>query len=126
VLIRLGKVLVVFALCATLGAHWALLQTVAWTSMLASNLQNGSLRQAVAETFDGNHPCCICKAIAAAKKTEQKSQLNLQTQKLDFPPVQDSFVLVAPSRAALFPHQTFSADSLSLKPPTPPPRGFFV
>ena len=94
--------------------------------MLASNLESGSFRQAVTETFDGNHPCCICKAIATAKQSQQKNQLNLQTQKLDFPPVQDSFVLITPSRFDLFPQQNFSVDSRSLKPPVPPPRGFFV
>ena len=38
----LGKFFVVVALVSTLGAHWALLQTVAWTTMLANNLRTQS------------------------------------------------------------------------------------
>jgi hypothetical protein len=126
VLVRLGKVFVVFALVATLGAHWALLQTVAWTTMLASNLQSGSLHDAVTKTFDGEHPCCLCKAIAAAKKSEQKSQITFEQQKLDFPLLQENLVLIAPSRLKLFPRENLSFEPVSQKPPTPPPRGFFV
>ena len=125
-LLRLGKVLVVFALVSTLSAHWALLQTVAWTTMLAGNLQSGSLHDAVTKTFDGQHPCCLCKAIAAAKKTEQKNQAVSQDLKLDFLLAQESLVLIAPSRLELFPRKDLSAESVSLKPLTPPPRSFFV
>jgi hypothetical protein len=126
VLLRLGKVLVVFALVSTLSAHWALLQTVAWTTMLAGNLQSGSLRAAMTKTFDGQHPCCLCKAIAAAKKTEQKNQAASQDLKLDFLLAQENLVLIAPSRLELFPSKDLSAESVSIKPLTPPPRSFFV
>jgi hypothetical protein len=47
VFVRLGKFLVVISLAATLGAHWALLQTVAWTTMLADNLRTHSLSESV-------------------------------------------------------------------------------
>jgi hypothetical protein len=126
VLLRLGKVLVVFTLICTLGAHWALLQTVAWTTMLASNLQSGSVREAMAMTFDGRHPCCLCKAIAAAKKSEQKNQFPVEKQRLDFPPLQPGFVLIAPSRMELVPCEHAFPDSVPQKPLTPPPRSFFA
>ena len=125
-LLRLGKVLVVFALVSTISAHWALLQTVAWTTMLAGNLQSGSLREAMTKTFDGQHPCCLCKAIANAKKSEQKDQLPGQDLKLDFLPAHENFVLIAPSRLELFPRKNLSSDSIPSKPLTPPPRVFFV
>ena len=82
-LLRLGKVCIVFSLVATLSAHWALLQTVAWTTMLAGNLQSSSFHDAVMKTFDGNHPCPLCKAIAVAKKSEQKNQIGFENQKLE-------------------------------------------
>jgi hypothetical protein len=126
VLLRLGKVLVVFALVSNLSAHWALLQTVAWTTMLAGNLQSGSLHDAVAKTFDGRHPCCLCKAIANAKQSEQKNQAATQDLKLDFLLAQHSIVLIAPSRLELFPSKDLSGKSVSSKPLTPPPRRFFV
>jgi len=111
---------VVVALVAMLGAHWSLLQTVAWTTMLADNLQSCSFRDAVVKTFDGQHPCCLCKAIAAG------NEFALQTQRLEFPLMNEEFVFIPPSQFCLMPAANDFADSLPQKPPTPPPRGSFV
>jgi len=126
VLVRFGKFLVVVALVAMLGAHWALLQTVAWTTMLANNLQCCSFHNAVVKTFDGKHPCPLCRAIAAGQKSEQKKEFAAQMQKLEFLPAKENFVLVAPTRFQLLPQTNTFAESLIQKPLTPPPRGFFV
>ena len=109
-----------------LGAHWALLQTVAWTTMLADNLRTHSLSESVARTFDGKYPCPLCKAIAAGKKSEKKSEFTLQTQKLEFPPAKQNPVLFAPSQFELLPLVNSFADSFAAKPPTPPPRAAHV
>ncbi len=124
--VRFGKIFVVVALIASTGAHWAVLQSVAWTTMLADNLRTHSLSESVARTFDGKYPCPICKAIAAAKKSEKKTESTLQTQKLEFPPAKGNPVLIAPSNFRLLPPVNFFAESLTQKPLTPPPRGFFV
>ena len=84
---RYGKFFVVAALVLSTGAHWAALQTVAWTTMLADNLCNESVSEAVLHTFDGKHLCPLCKAIAAAKKSEKKSEAVSPTLKMEFPPV---------------------------------------
>ncbi len=124
--VRFGKIFVVVALIASTGAHWALLQSVAWTTMLADNLRTHSLSESVARTFDGQYPCPICKAIAATKKSEKKSEVTLQMQKLEFPPAEENPVLIAPSRFQLLPQTDFFTESLTQKPLTPPPRGFFA
>jgi hypothetical protein len=126
VFVRIGKIFLVIALVATLGAHWALLQTVAWTTMLADNLCTHSAKEAVTETFDGNHPCDLCKAIAAGKQSEKKTDFSFQSQKLEFPPLKENFVLIAPSQFQLLPQENLFAKSLSQKPLLQPPRGFFV
>jgi hypothetical protein len=126
VFVRIGKIFIVLALVATLGAHWALLQTVAWTTMLANNLQSGSFHQAVTKTFDGNHPCCLCKAIAAAKKSEKKSEAVSPTLKMEFPPAAANFTLISPEPISAFSLAEVSAAASFQKPPLPPPRGFFV
>jgi hypothetical protein len=123
---RLGKIFLVLALVAMLGAHWMLLQTVAWTTMLANNLCTHSVTEAVTETFDGKHPCPLCKAIAAGKQSENKAEFSLQSQKLEFPPLKDNFVLIAPSQFQLLPQENSSANSLAHKPLLQPPRGFLV
>jgi hypothetical protein len=126
VLVRLGKFLVILALVATTGLHWVTLQSVAWTAMLADNLQTNSFQVAAEKTFDGKHPCCLCRAIAAGKKSEKKTEFNLQTQKLEFPPLKENFVLVAPTQFQLLPLENFSAKFFAQKPLLQPPRGFFV
>jgi hypothetical protein len=123
---RLGKIFLVFALAAMLGAHWTLLQTVAWTAMLADNLHSSSFQIAAEKTFDGKHPCCLCKAIAAGKQSEKKTELSFQSQKLEFPPLKEKFTLIAPSQFQLLPLENSSAKSFAPKPLLQPPRGFFV
>lgn len=124
--VRFGKIFVIVALIAATGAHWALLQSVAWTTMLAGNLRTHSLSESVARTFDGKYPCPLCKAIAAARKSEKKSEFTVPTQKFEFPPVKENFALIAPSRFQLLPSANTFAKSLTQKPPTPPPRRLFT
>jgi hypothetical protein len=119
--VRFGKFIVVVALVAMLGSHWAVLQSVAWTTMLADNLCTQSLTEAVTHTFDGKHPCCLCKAIAAAKKSEKKKEFAVELKKLEFPPPKANAVLIRPSSFHLVPQANTFADSLTQKPPTPPP-----
>ena len=123
---RIGKIFLLFVLVATLGAHWAALQTVAWTTMLADNLHSSSFCNAVTKTFDGKHPCSLCKAIAAGKQSEKKTEFSFPSQKLEFPPLKDNFVLIAPSQFQLLPLENFPAETSAQKPLLQPPRGFFV
>ena len=116
----------VLALVLATGLHWAALQTVAWTTMLASNLCGDSLAQAVGKTFDGKHPCCLCKAIAAAKKSGKKSEAVSPALKMEFPPVAGSMVLFPPAEFEIVPVPDTFAESVAAKPPLPPPRSFPV
>ena len=124
--VRFGKIFVIVALIATTGLHWVALQSVAWTTMLADNLRTHSITEAVTQTFDGRHPCCLCKAIVAAKKSEKKSEFTLQVQKLEFPPAKANPVLIAPSDFQLLPQVNFFTESLTQKPLIPPPRGLLA
>ena len=123
---RLGKILLVLALVAGLGAHWVLLQTVAWTTMLAGNLQTSSFHEALAKTFDGRHPCRLCQAIAAGKHSEKKSDVSFKLHKLDFPPLQECIVLIAPKPFRLSSPADAPAELRAQPPPTPPPRAGIV
>ena len=123
---RFAKIFVVAALVLITGAHWAALQTVAWTTMLANNLCEQSFTEAVSRTFDGEHPCPLCKAIAAGKKSEKKSEAIAPTFKMEFPPVAEKFALISPKPLSIFSPSEFFADSSSLKPAVPPPRSFFA
>jgi hypothetical protein len=122
VLPRLAKIILLLALACSIGLHWAFFQSVAWTSMLAGNLRRDSLAQAVAHTFDGQHPCQICKAIAAGKKSEKKSESAPHFKSFEFPPASKDFVLTIPASFGLPVCADLVAESLSESPPTPPPR----
>ena len=116
----------ILAVLAATGTHWTVLQSIAWTRMLAENIGSSSFTEAVQKTFDGKHPCCLCKAIAAGKKSEQKREFTTQMQKFEFLPLKADFVFVAPTDFQLLPQANSFADSLTQKPPTPPPRGIFA
>ena len=119
---RFGNILMLVAVLAATGTHWSLLQSVAWTRMLAANLRTDSFTAAVQKTFDGNHPCALCKAIAAGKQTEQKKECTPPMPKSEFPPVAEVFALVVPLNFRLISIADISADLLTHRPLTPPPR----
>ena len=56
------------------GAHWVVLQSVAWTTMLVEHSRGGPLLEAVKQTFDGAHPCSLCRQIEAGRKSEKQQE----------------------------------------------------
>jgi hypothetical protein len=47
-------------------------------SMLVSFSQQGGLEEAISKTFDGKHPCKLCKLVSEGKKAEHKqAELNV-------------------------------------------------
>lgn len=87
---NLLRVLAVGMLALSLGLHWGLLQTMAWTGMLVERVQTGSIWEAVETTFDGQHPCRMCLAVREAKSETDRSQELPQWKlvKLDVFPVE--------------------------------------
>jgi hypothetical protein len=71
VLNRLKRPVVALVLVLCVGLHWPLLQSVAWMSMLVSYSREAGFEQAISNTFDGKHPCKICKLVQEGKKAEQ-------------------------------------------------------
>ena len=119
---RIGHALLILALIGATGTHWALLQSVAWTTMLADNLRTESFSEAVRRTFDGKRPCNICEHVAAGRKAEKKSEFPTWAKKLEFLSECPTFVFNAPEDFRLLPVFEDSARTLAHKPPLPPPR----
>lgn len=69
------------ALFMVAGGHWAMLQSVAWAGMVKNFSRTGSLTEAVSKTFDGKHPCSMCKKIAAAQSHEEKAPMSMKVDK---------------------------------------------
>jgi hypothetical protein len=74
--------LIILVLMIT-GGQWALLQTAAWTGMLVGHLHSQTFAVAVSQTFDGQHPCPMCKAIQKGKSSEKKSDVELKPDALN-------------------------------------------
>ena len=123
---RLPKMLLVLALASSIGLHWAFLQVVAWAGMVVTYSQTGPMSEAVAKTFDGQHPCKLCKEIANAKKGEQKNEFKFEPNKFEFRFVAVVFIFQAPSSFWLSSESDDDAPVLSLSPPVPPPRSLFA
>jgi hypothetical protein len=122
VLYQLPRLTLVAALACSIGLHWGLLQSVAWLGMVVSYSQEGSVGEALAKTFDGKHPCPLCKAIAAGKKAEKKSEIPAAGKKFEFSYSRAVFVFSAPTHFWTASGLEERADSLNLAPPTPPPK----
>jgi hypothetical protein len=124
VLSKVSKWLLVFSLCVTLGFHWGLLQSVAWVGMIVNYSRQGSFSEAVGKTFDGQHPCPLCKLVRAGKTSEKKPEAQQNTKKLDLFAGQVA-AFDFPSRPACnFPVPALIA-SRADTPLLPPPRPFF-
>ena len=67
-----GRWLLLGLLLVSMGGHLVLMQTVAWSRMLADFSSQSSFKEAVAKTFDGEHPCAMCKVVKKSKSEEDK------------------------------------------------------
>jgi hypothetical protein len=116
--------MLIVALLGATGGHWALLQSVAWATMLANNARTECLADAVSNTFDGRHPCPLCRQIAQERQSEKKSDLQLESRKLEYPSESVAFIFSPPNHFFLLGERGSSALLLTEAPPTPPPREY--
>ncbi len=66
-----GRWLLIGVLLVSMGGHLAVLQTVAWSRMLVDFSTTDSLTLAVEKTFDGAHPCPLCKVVKQTREKEE-------------------------------------------------------
>jgi hypothetical protein len=123
---KFGHVLLILALLGATGGHWAVLQTIAWADMLATNLQTESVGAAITKTFDGAHPCKMCKQISAGKKAEKKADLTVQLKKLEFVSLRPAWLILAPQEFHTVAESAFAFESIPHRPTVPPPRRLAV
>lgn len=119
---RLPRLAIVAALACSLGLHWGFFQSVAWMGMVISYSQDAPFKEALAKTFDGKHPCPLCKVVAEGKKSEKKSEATLSLKKFEG---LNQVLAIVISPLASFPAieaQEVFPEALAHAPPTPPPR----
>lgn len=119
---RLVKWIAVLSLTFVLGGHWAVLQSIAWVTMAAGYAQTEPLKDALIKTFDGQHPCQICKAVEEGKKSEKQQNAPNPPVKMDLFLVRQSTVIHPPPVAPRDQPSSELPVSRTHQPPTPPPR----
>ena len=119
---KFTQAVVALALVCVIGGPWAMLQSFAWLGMAVTYAQDASLKEAFVKTFDGKHPCGICKAVQEGKRSERKqNSLKLDT-KIDLWLVRAA-AWVSPTLPSFNVRRTpVSCVQRVDSPPTPPPR----
>ncbi len=112
-------------LVLSLGLHWTVLQSAAWVGMVVAYAKSATLSEALEKTFDGAHPCRLCKIVDSGAKGEgdqNKSDTAAKVKKMD--------LILASIENLVVPTRT-SPEFLSVSqsplvrqsaPPVPPPR----
>lgn len=116
----------------SIGGHLLVLQSVAWGKMLASHIgqEKESVVFALRKTFDGKHPCDLCRHIekhrSSAEQTEQNTQNDSKRYETQ---LKNPLWSQTSSSLFVFSHPTkltIAAPASDLffqqQPPTPPPR----
>jgi hypothetical protein len=113
------------------GGHYGVLQALAWSKMLVDYSQQDGLVVGAIKTFDGNHPCCMCKQIGAAKKAdaEQSRDNKVSVSGLVLKEFVTSREILAKAPSwtdaipATLPDLVVRGAIFGVSPPVPPPRG---
>jgi len=125
-MVAAARILACLVLTLTLGLHWAVLQSVAWTGMLVQYSRDATFVEALQKTFDGKHPCSLCRFIQQGGKSERDSssdRISPQRAKLDPVPIENSRWVCAAPAVALSPARSLPRpESFDPEPLTPPPR----
>ncbi len=123
--IRLALLL---AVAISMGLHYAVVQVVGWVNMTVEYSRTVPISEALVMTFDGKHPCELCKLVENELKKSAQDDKRAPEKKteLKFPPVVcwvDGIPLLCGSYESLF---TVKSDDCARfrreRPPLPPPR----
>lgn len=118
---RFSKVIVVVALALSIGVQWPLIQSIAWLNMLVTFSTQEGIQQAVVKTFDGKHPCKLCKFVDEGKQAEKESQTKDSVKKLDATILVTSEIRIYQYPFQRAPNAVFLFQLRSYPPLSPPP-----
>jgi hypothetical protein len=117
-----GRIATIVALCCAIGLHWVALQSVAWATMIVDYSKRAPLCSAIAQTFDGAHPCSLCHAVDKGKTSEKRSDMQSPGPKIDIICVARTIRLMTLATRFDFAVADFSLSERRHSPPVPPPR----
>lgn len=113
----------------SIGLPWMLVQSVAWLGMAVTySMESGSLVQGLSDTFDGNHPCPLCKAVRKNFETEKQPVGNapapkkVKEGKLVLGIVKVPSFIFPPRHPGEWGTTSENPGRMASKPETPPPE----
>ena len=119
---RLARAIVILALWYSIGGHWIALQSMAWATMLLDYSQQCSFKQAIVQTFDGAHPCDMCKHVSKGKASEKDPDRTVVAAKADLICVAAKSAPRPPFVSFEYPELRSSFAATVHEPASPPPR----
>ena len=123
-----ARLLLLLAAALSLGLHYAVVQVVGWVNMTVEYSHKAPFSEALVMTFDGKHPCELCKLVEQemGKDTPDDPRTPEHKAELKLPPVVcwvDGIRLLPPSHESLpWEKRDDSARFRRERPPLPPPR----
>lgn len=99
-------------------------QTIAWAKMFYSAAQQDPLKLALKKTFDGQHPCRVCKKLANLQAQSPQLKALSFAAKIKIFAFSRSLFELAPEQiwTTYGPSHLFYFDAIDISPPKPPPR----
>ena len=119
---RPGRWFVVLAVILATGSHWFFLQSVAWVGMTVGFSRTEPITTALQKTFDGQHPCGLCKLVDEGRKAERKGQMQKPQLKLDLFCERSATLTSEPPPFCDPPAILIHLSPRREAPPVPPPR----
>src|SRR4030095_190544 len=121
-LLRLRNWVVVIGLVLATGGHWAALQSIAWVGMTIKYSRGDGLITGLQKTFDGSHPCNLCKAVQQGREAEKKQALGKLEIRGDLLLSSNNCTVECPVFADEPTLEIGRAYFRADQPPAPPPR----
>lgn len=122
------RLLLILVTVFSIGLHCAVVQMVGWVSMTVKYSKSNSLSEALVMTFDGSHPCELCKFVEKELGNTQDDSPRVQGKKSDakLPPftwrVNNIRSVCHPCLWIAIVTSDVHIRTVRARPPLPPPR----
>jgi len=121
-LLRFAQVILVFAVFCMVNGPDFIAQGFAWGTMIIDYSTRDTVVEAVLKTFDGSHPCKICKRVDEQQGGETKRMIETSLRKLHLCCVSTDDFDLGGLVSTTFPSLVVTTVSGNLEPPFLPPR----
>ncbi len=92
--------------------------------MVIDYSKHAPLCRAIAQTFDGKHPCSLCHVVNKGKDSEKKQDVQSSTLKIDMICAALARRIERPFISYEYPVAEYFSSEPGHSPPVPPPRSF--